>query len=440
MSSEVSSFSYKNQSGKMWGYRFEIASVGGKRRWKVKKGYKTKSEAMKAGREALIQYENHGVIMEDSEMSYSDFLDLWLKSLAGALKFSTIDNYTKKADLYLKPYLGSYKLNSIRKDDIRKLLLELSQDGCASVKRGLAKNTMSVIVGMIKKSFDFAVEEKLLRESPASGRLRLPASDIYLTTQTAPKSNPHIYIPKERIDAIFDRFPEKTPNHVALMLGYKCGLRIGEAFAVTWEDIDFEAKTLTVRSQIQWFKDKNKPAEMKASHNRRMLIRSGRETGFWYITAPKYNSVRTIKLDDELIALLERERKQQEKDRQYYAEHYIMQYMDRQGRVSRRSEGNTPVHFVNIRRDGEFISPRTMQHTSKVIHTDLRFPEFDFHSLRHTHATMLVENGASPMYVQQRLGHKNLAVTMKYYFHYTDKMDTDGNEVLKTLYNKQYNI
>lgn len=72
---------------------------------------------------------------------------------------------------------------------------------------------------------------------------------------------------------------------------------------------------------------------------------------------------------------------------------------------------------------------------NSVIHHDMHYKEFDFHSLRHTHATMLVEHGASPMYVKRRLGHKNLEVTLRVYYHYTDKMEEDGTDVLLKIFN-----
>ena len=69
--------------------------------------------------------------------------------------------------------------------------------------------------------------------------------------------------------------------------------------------------------------------------------------------------------------------------------------------------GSVEIQPLLVRENGEYIAPRTMQHTSSVIHHKMNFPEFDFHSLRHTHATMLQENGADMVYIQRRLGHVN---------------------------------
>lgn len=63
--------------------------------------------------------------------------------------------------------------------------------------------------------------------------------------------------------------------------------------------------------------------------------------------------------------------------------------------------------------------------------TELGFDKFDYHSLRHTHATMLAEKGASPKYVQYRLGHKNIQVTMHIYQHLTNKMSTENAQLLE---------
>lgn len=69
-----------------------------------------------------------------------------------------------------------------------------------------------------------------------------------------------------------------------------------------------------------------------------------------------------------------------------------------------------------------------------VIHYDLGYPDFDFHSLRHTHCTMLLENGVNPKYVQIRLGHKNINVTMNIYNHLTEKTSKEGTAILNNMF------
>ena len=86
-----------------------------------------------------------------------------------------------------------------------------------------------------------------------------------------------------------------------------------------------------------------------------------------------------------------------------------------------------------VRSDGSYINSRNMQHVSRVATRELGFEKFDYHSLRVTHATMLAERGASPKYVQHRLGHKNVQVTMNIYQKLTDTLAEEGARLLDTL-------
>lgn len=94
----------------------------------------------------------------------------------------------------------------------------------------------------------------------------------------------------------------------------------------------------------------------------------------------------------------------------------------------------TPLHLVCVRENGMYIHPRTMHHTSTIIHHKMNYPDFDFHSLRHTHATMLAEHGAPPKYIQERLGHTKVELTMNIYQHVTDTIRTQGRHILNELY------
>ena len=146
-------------------YRFEIASVDGKRKWKTKSGFTTKKEAKEAAKLAQQAYEQVGQVVEPSDMSYADFLDRWLENCALDCVESTIKGYEKKIRLYIKPELGSYRLKSITKDNLQDFITKMFNDG-------FSKNTISSVKGIITKSFDFAEDRNYIVHTPATKSLQ----------------------------------------------------------------------------------------------------------------------------------------------------------------------------------------------------------------------------------------------------------------------------
>ena len=230
------------------------------------------------------------------------------------------------------------------------------------------------------------------------------------------RSAPHVYITSEQMGLIFKRFPEGSSSYLPLLLGYKCGLRIGETFGLTWDCIDFDAKTLTVNKQVLWHERDRKTGA----------------AGYWYFSAPKYNSVRTIEISADVADALTREKARQDKAPALYEELYTRNYRDENDRLNTTGDGEE-VQLVMRRMDGTYIISRNMQYVSRVATRELGLKKFDYHSLRHTHATILAEKGATPKYVQHRLGHKNIQVTMQIYQHLTEKMSEDGAALLETF-------
>lgn len=417
-------------------YSFEIAPINGKRRRKSKSGFRSKREAKAAGKLAQQQYENTGTtIANKAEMSYSDYLKFWIqKDVATTCKDATVENYEKKIRLYISPFLGEKRLRSIVRQDIKDFLEKMYDDG-------FSKNTISVCKGIITKSFDYAVDSQILSSSPATGIKRLSKGGRPPKNPT--RTSPHVYIPKEQMDQIFERFPCGTSPYLSLMTGYHCGTRLGESYAIVEEDIDFVNKKLKLNRQIQWKSDSTRTKEEIQQSNGS----SHAGNGYWYFTEPKYRSYRIINLDDDMIELLSDIIGRRKSSEKYYGSHYVHYYVDQPLLNSGvapetpipdnplKSSGKHEIHLINIREDGSFITPRTMQHTATVIQKQLGIKDFDYHSLRHTHSTMLLEMGAPDVYIQRRLGHTSSQVTKEVYTnHLTPAIQNKGLDVLQNLY------
>lgn len=208
----------RNSGKVVYEYRFEVASVDGKRQWKSKSGFATKREAKEAGKIAQQAYEHMGQVVEPSDMSYADFLDMWLeKDCKLTCKSSTLVGYEKKIRLYIKPEIGSYKLKTITKDTLQAFITKMYDEGYSI-------NTVNSVKGLLTKSFTYALDRHYI--------ISTPAINLVVPTKKQPKkttrSKKHVYIPQEIMQKIFERFPEGSSAYIPIMIGYHTGLRLGD--------------------------------------------------------------------------------------------------------------------------------------------------------------------------------------------------------------------
>lgn len=203
---------------KVYEYSFEMASVDGKRKRKSKSGFASKRDARIAGRKALSEYENVGQVMVDRDISYADFLDLWMENDCKlTCKESTLYGYEKKIRLYLKPELGGYRVSSIDKKILQTFITDLYNDG-------FSINTIISIKGLLTKSFNYALENHYIMTSPAN-KLVIPQN---MQPDKPTRRKEHIYLTKDNIDSLFERFPKGTSSFVPLQIAYHTGMRPGD--------------------------------------------------------------------------------------------------------------------------------------------------------------------------------------------------------------------
>ncbi len=163
----------------------------------------------------------------------------------------------------------------------------------------------------------------------------------------------------------------------------------------------------------------------------------------WYFQTPKTNtSNRTIKFGETLYKALKKAKLDKTKNRLKYGEHFTEYYLkseiDEKGDTIQRiisASRALPVSLpsadlVCVRDDGSMISTDSFKYVSRIVNHNMHIP-FNYHSLRHTHATMLIEAGAPLKDVQERLGHADIQTTMNKYVHNTDEMRLETVEIFE---------
>lgn len=153
--------------GKNYQYCFKGGKVNGKRKIITKCGFKTEKEAYIAGQKAYEEFMNGGVLMRESTMAYSDYLDYWMKEYFEInYKYSTAKRYSESFKA-LKMILGSYKLNALTPFVLNQALLRLYHE---STTKEALRNYQKVIKSSLR---DATYYFGFLKNDPASN-LQIP--------------------------------------------------------------------------------------------------------------------------------------------------------------------------------------------------------------------------------------------------------------------------
>lgn len=222
--------------GSVWQYSFEAAPIDGKRKSISKSGFRTKADAIAAGTQAMNDYNNAGATFVPSEISISDYLDYWFDSYCKMnLKYNTQLGYLNIIENHLKPRFGNYRLRSLTTAAVQEYANHLKMNG-------MSKASAKGVISVLSASYEYAIEPlQYVKENPCA-RIKFPKFER--RQQKRQVINP------EYFKRILDRFPEGNIFHIPLLIGYYTGLRISETFALTWDDIDFKNKTLSVDKTV----------------------------------------------------------------------------------------------------------------------------------------------------------------------------------------------
>lgn len=153
--------------GKVYEYFFEGAKVNNKRTRISKSGFRTKNEAYEYGLKAYNDYIGGEIIPKESQMSYSDYLDYWMKEYFEInYKYSTAKRYSETFET-IKKELGKYRLRSITPYILNQALLKLYQK--SGTKESL-RNYQKVIKSSLRDATNYF---GFIKNNPA-GDLQIP--------------------------------------------------------------------------------------------------------------------------------------------------------------------------------------------------------------------------------------------------------------------------
>lgn len=363
--------SYKNKHGVTL-YMFQVYlgsdELTGKQKRTTRRGFKTKKEAELALSRIKIQVAEGTYRSVHAEI-YQELYDLWIVQYEKTVEESTFVKTRGYFKNHILPAMGSYKIDKINIDICQKHFDEWA------LKLSKARTIKSYAALVL----DFGIKRGYLQTNPFTHiETRIKTKKLIKVED----KDENFYTREQLIEFL---------NCCRLSLHYKSfallhllaftGMRKSEALALRWNDLNLKENELSISKAI------------------------GRgDSARLYLKSTKTGLSRTIKIDEETIAIFKEWKKIQKQ------EYLVLGYNTMQ---------TNQLIFTNTK--NEFIQPVQVQKWMYSVITKHSLKKITPHGLRHTHCSLLFEAGASIKEVQDRLGHTDVKTTMDIYTHVTKK-------------------
>jgi len=283
----------------------------------------------------------------------------WLDTYARAhCKPGTVDGYEAAGRLYFIPQFGDRDVATITREDVKRLVYEV-------LMPGRARGTVRANVAPLREMFNHAVEDGVIAANPAARVLRRSWSEHDRARRRVR------FLRREEVSHLLATCRRAFPRWYPFMLTLaRTGMRLGEACALRWEDLDLDTGIADVRR------------------------------AFWRgrLQSPKTGRGRRVDLSRQLITTLGALAHAQQ--------------------AAATREGRAPSAWVFATADGR--PPNTDNFRRRAWTRLFRVAGLPYacpHSLRHTYASLLIQQGESLAYVKAQLGHRSIQTTVDTYGH-----------------------
>jgi integrase len=346
------------------------ASVEGR---PVSKYFKTQREGREWLKVILAQVDE-GLNFDGTHITVQGYLKDWLKTIPTTVRPRTNEQYNTVVSMHILPELGKYKLRELRPDMIQKLYN-------AKLEAGSSPRTVQIIHAVLHKSLGQALKLGLITRNPADAvtKPRVVRKEMKVLNDTQVRN--------------LLLAAQSTPYYALLYIAVSTGLRQGEILGLKWSDLDWSARRLQVQRQVQRVARKGLMFfEPKSRAGRRVII-----------------------VGESVITVLR--------------DHFVAQ------QIQRQEMGDTWIEYSLIFPStvGTPMDHRNLYHDYKDLLKIANLPDINFHALRHTAATMMLQQNVHPKVVQERLGHADISLTLNTYSHVLPGMQEEAAEKIDEI-------
>lgn len=302
---------------------------------------------------AHCQEENRKRLLRGCTMTVKELFARW-QAGNSQLKPTSRERYRALIEQHIQPELGMHRVCDLTEDVLNAFVEKKLKVGRLDGKGGLSPKTVNDICVLVKSAL------KLARR-----KFQYAGTEVFRAPPT--KQKPMEVLGEwesRRISAAVLRAP--TPSNAAFLLCLETGIRLGEACALRWSDVDFTSGLLHIQRTAY-------------------RINYGGRTELVIQTPKTDNSQRTIPLTAKMLSVL----------RSFRA-------------------GENDCLFTGSDKPME---PRTLQYRFQKFLKELGISPRNFHILRHSFATRCIDCGMDIKSLSEILGHANVQVTLQMYVH-----------------------
>ncbi len=320
---------------------------------------------------------DQGVFTEPSKMTVAQWLDIWHMEYLGSVKESTKSQYKQYIEQHIKPGLGAVRLCQLTAPMIQRLYNQ-KQRQRETGAGGLSNKSIKNLHGILHKALQQAVKIDYIKVNPCAA-CELPRAEKH---EIKPLTD-------EEVRLFLQAISEHKYKNLYTVILFS-GMRLGEALGLRWACVDFKNGTIRIDRQLQ-----------------KERIQGG--GGNHKLVETKTGSIRTVTLAPAVVDILKEQRRTQNQQRLFFGH-----------------EWKNEFDLVFTHEDGQHLTEATVYFSFKRLVKKIGLSSARIHDLRHTYATISLQNGDDLKVVSEALGHTNISTTANIYIHVTEKMRRDS--------------